>query len=87
LGGNTPQAERELESTLVQDTKIINAATSVVTPEKLWDGPFRYPRNEPIVITDTYGYSRQTGSVNLSHNGTDFRVGRLGIVNDLEIYP
>lgn len=73
LGGNTPQAEKELTHTLSQDATILNAITSVISPEKLWDGEFRLPLDGTITITDTYGYKRQTGSVSLSHLGTDFR--------------
>jgi len=73
LGGNTPQAEEELTSTLSQDTILLNSITDIISGEKLWNGLFRLPLDGSPVITDTYGYSRQTGSVNLSHNGTDFR--------------
>ena len=73
LGGNTPQAEHELTDTLAQDTALLNSITSTVSQEKLWNGPFRLPLSGSPAVTDVYGYSRQTGSVNLSHNGTDFR--------------
>lgn len=73
LGGNTPQAEQELTSTLSRDTEILNAITATMSPEKLWHGRFRLPLAGSPTVTDVYGYSRQTGSVNLSHNGTDFR--------------
>lgn len=73
LGGNTPQAEQELTNTLSQDTAILNSITATMSPEKLWNGQFRLPLSGSPAVTDVYGYSRQTGSVNLSHNGTDFR--------------
>lgn len=73
FGGNTPAGEKELTSNLEADTKTLNAVTSIVSPEKLWEGAFRYPLSGPIFVTDTYGYSRQTGATNISHNGTDFR--------------
>lgn len=73
LGGNTPEAERALTNSLSQDTATLNAITRNRSPEKLWSGEFRYPLEGTPFVTDTYGYSRQTGSVNLSHNGTDFR--------------
>ncbi|MDP3957101.1 MAG: M23 family metallopeptidase [bacterium] len=73
LGGNTPQAEQELTSTLSQDTVILNSITATMSPEKLWNKRFRLPLVGSPAVTDVYGYSRQTGSVNLSHNGTDFR--------------
>lgn len=73
LGGNTPQAEQELTNTLAQDTVTLNTITATISPEKLWNGQFRLPLAGSPTVTDVYGYSRQTGSVNLSHNGTDFR--------------
>ncbi|MDO8565488.1 MAG: M23 family metallopeptidase [bacterium] len=71
LGGNTPEAERELINTLVKEGAVISAVPT--SPEKLWDGPFRLPIEPPITITDVYGYSRQTGASSISHKGTDFR--------------
>jgi hypothetical protein len=73
LGGNTPEAEQELVSTLVEEGKIISAIKS--SEERLWSGPFAYPVAPPITITDPYGYSRQTGTggTTIAHKGTDFR--------------
>ena len=71
LGGNTPEAEQELINTLVQEAALINSIPSEA--RKLWEGTFRYPIDLPITITDTYGYSRQTGGSSISHKGTDFR--------------
>jgi hypothetical protein len=71
LGGNTEESEQELVNTLVEEAAIMNAIPS--GDEKLWDGAFRYPIDPPVVITDTYGYSRQTGGSSISHKGTDFR--------------
>lgn len=71
LGGNTPQAEQELVSTLVEEGKIISAIRS--SEEKLWHGAFALPLAGPITITDIYGYSRQTGGSTIAHKGTDFR--------------
>lgn len=73
LGGNTPQAEHELTTTLSTDSSVLNSVTEKVTPERLWSTRFRFPLEGDPVITDTYGYSRKTGSVSLSHLGTDFR--------------
>lgn len=71
LGGNTPESERQLINTLVEEGRIISAVPT--SNEKLWNGTFVYPVPEPIVITDTYGYSRLTGASTISHKGTDFR--------------
>ena len=58
LGGDTKESEQNLINTLVQEGAIINAIP--IGPEKLWDGAFRFPV-ESVTITDTYGYSRETG--------------------------
>lgn len=71
LGGNTPESEKELLNTLAQEGAIINAIPS--GNEKLWDGAFRLPISPPIIITDTYGYSRLTGASTIAHKGTDYR--------------
>ena len=71
LGGNTPEAEKELVSTLVEEGKIINAIKT--SDEKLWNGTFRFPLGGQITITDVYGYSRETGGSSIAHKGTDFR--------------
>lgn len=71
LGGNTPEAEKELINTLAQEGALINSIPT--SPAKLWSGKFRLPINPPITITDTYGYSRLTGASTIAHKGTDFR--------------
>ena len=73
LGGNTPQAEHKLTTSLAEDTAVINAVIATTNSKKLWDGKFQLPLSGSPTITDVYGYKRQTGSVNLSHQGTDFR--------------
>lgn len=73
LGGNTPQAEHTLTESLAEDTAIINSVVATTRSEKFWNEPFRLPLDGAITITDVYGYKRQTGSVDLSHQGTDFR--------------
>jgi murein DD-endopeptidase MepM/ murein hydrolase activator NlpD len=71
LGGNTPESEKELLSTLAQEGAIINQIASVGT--RLWSGSFRLPVDPPVFITDTYGYSRLTGASTIAHKGTDYR--------------
>ncbi|MGK2848707.1 MAG: M23 family metallopeptidase [Minisyncoccota bacterium] len=73
LGGNTPEAEHTLTDSLAKDTAIINSVIATTGPAKLWSGEFRLPLDGTPTITDVYGYKRQTGSVSLSHQGTDFR--------------
>lgn len=70
LGGNTPESEKALVDSLVQESAIISGLKT--ESRALWTEPFQYPIANPI-ITDIYGYSRQTGAYNLSHKGTDFR--------------
>lgn len=76
LGGNTSKAEHELTTTLSKDSAILNSVTTQVSPLKLWSGQFQFPLEGSPVITDVYGYSRKTGSVSLSHLGTDFRAAK-----------
>lgn len=71
LGGDTPEAEKELINTLAQEGAIINAIP--VSSAQFWKSNFRLPINPPITITDVYGYSRLTGASTIAHKGTDFR--------------
>lgn len=73
LGGDTTEAEHALTATLSKDSAILNSVTATVSPEQRWEGRFRFALDGEPVITDVYGYSRKTGSVSLSHLGTDFR--------------
>lgn len=71
LGGNSTSSTQQLLTTLADEGAIINAVPT--TGRKLWSGTFRLPLNPPITITDTYGYSRETGGSTLAHKGTDYR--------------
>ncbi len=71
LGGDTPEAEQELIKTLIQEGKLISAVPTA--NKKLWEGDFRLPLAGLVVVTDNYGYSRQTVGSTISHKGTDFR--------------
>lgn len=70
LGGNTPQSVQKLVTTLATEAEVLRNVRS--SSQKLWNGDFIYPLQNPIV-TDDYGYSRQTGSYTIAHKGTDFR--------------
>ena len=70
LGGNTPQAAKAVVSSLAQENKTIYSVRTI--PKQLWTGSFNFPFSNPIV-TDTYGYSRQTVGQVITHKGTDFR--------------
>lgn len=70
LGGNTPQAQTKLVSTLSEENQsLLNLRTGT---HAFWKEPFRFPVANPIV-TDPYGYSRKTGAYSIAHKGTDFR--------------
>jgi murein DD-endopeptidase MepM/ murein hydrolase activator NlpD len=70
LGGNTPQAATKLVNTLAQENaSLLNLRTGT---HAFWKEAFRYPVKDSVV-TDEYGYQRQTGSYSIAHKGTDFR--------------
>ncbi len=70
LGGNTPAAATVLVSELARENAILAKLWS--NPRQLWSAPFRWPVATPI-ITDPYGYSRETGAYSIAHKGADFR--------------
>ena len=71
LGGNTPQSEKELITTLGQEEKIINAISTSNT--RLWTESFGPPLKGVLTVADPYGYTRVTGNYTLAHKGTDFK--------------
>ena len=70
LGGNTPAAAKKVISTLAQENLSIYSARTI--PKQLWSGSFHFPISSPV-ITDNYGYDRQTVGYVITHKGTDFR--------------
>ncbi len=70
LGGNTQAAATTLVSTLAQENaSLLGLRTGT---HAFWTKPFQYPVANPV-ITDEYGYSRQTVGQSIAHKGTDFR--------------
>lgn len=70
LGGNTVQSQNTLVSTLAaENASLSNIRTGT---KAFWKNAFVWPL-EKITVTDTYGYSRQTGAYSIAHKGTDFR--------------
>ncbi len=70
LGGNSTSSQNALVTSLVNENAILS---NLKTGQKaFWTQKFLYPVAQPYV-TDEYGYSRQTGSYNIAHKGTDFR--------------
>lgn len=70
LGGNTIESQVKLVSSLAQENDVL--ASLRTFPKSLWVEKFLFPITNPIV-SDPYGYSRQTGSYSITHRGTDFR--------------
>ena len=70
LGGNTPQGQQNVESSMTADNAVLNSLHA--SDKALWSGPFDFPVANPIV-TDPYGYDRLTGSLSIPHKGTDFK--------------
>jgi murein DD-endopeptidase MepM/ murein hydrolase activator NlpD len=70
LGGTNPAGEKNVVTLLAKESQALkNLATN---PKKLWVQTFIYPTQSPI-ITDPYGYNRDTGTLTIIHKGTDFR--------------
>jgi hypothetical protein len=71
LGGNTPAGERNVITALAKENAILEG---IPTEKKaFWSEGFIRPLPEPVVVTDTYGYTRLTGASTISHKGTDYR--------------
>ena len=70
LGGNTPAAETNLVHSLAANNAIL--ATLKSAAGAYWSADFQFPVANPVV-TDPYGYLRQTGAYEITHKGTDFQ--------------
>ena len=70
LGGNTPVAQKKLVDNLAIENATLNSIKTATST--FWAEPFRGPLAR-LVITDPYGYNRQTGNYTIAHKGTDFR--------------
>jgi murein DD-endopeptidase MepM/ murein hydrolase activator NlpD len=70
LGGNTTSSAQTLVSSLSKENAILaNLRTGT---KAFWTKPFVSPIQKPIV-TDPYGYTRDTVGYQIAHKGTDFR--------------
>lgn len=70
LGGDTPASATRLVDTLaLENAGLLNLRTGT---KAFWTEKFGYPVKNPVV-TDAYGYQRQTGQYSIVHKGTDFR--------------
>lgn len=70
LGGDTAVSAAKLVSTLAQENAgLLGLRTGT---HAFWKENFRYPVANPVV-TDAYGYQRQTVGYTIAHKGVDFR--------------
>jgi hypothetical protein len=74
LGGNSTVNQGLVVSTLEKENTEL-AAVHSRTDKALWNGsiPFVLPVASPAVITDPYGYDRESGAATIAHKGVDFR--------------
>lgn len=70
FGGTTPVGEKNVTSLLSRENALLSKLWS--NQKQLWTRDFIFPVENPIV-TDTYGYTRNTGGTNILHKGTDFK--------------
>jgi murein DD-endopeptidase MepM/ murein hydrolase activator NlpD len=70
LGGNTTASAANLVNTLAKENAILN--TLKTGTKAFWSEKFQSPVANPI-ITDIYGYTRDTVGYSIAHKGTDFR--------------
>ncbi|MDE1975387.1 MAG: M23 family metallopeptidase [Patescibacteria group bacterium] len=76
LGGNSIANQQAFLAELAKDNSIIAGVYSR-TDGPLWSAPFIFPVAstiaEPRVVTDPYGYNRDSGAATVTHKGVDFR--------------
>ena len=71
LGGNTPEAAQQIVSSLRTENAVL--AGLWTNPRVLWSESFKPPLRTALVVTDVYGYNRDTVGSIITHKGTDFR--------------
>lgn len=70
LGGTTTASQKTLVSALaIENASLVGLKTGT---KAYWTDSFQHPVPNPIV-TDGYGYDRDTGEATVTHKGTDFR--------------
>ena len=83
LGGNSASNQAKVVSILNKENSNLSSLISRAT-KALWDisplpgiNSFKFPvastTKNPVVITDTYGYTRDSGSQAITHKGADFQ--------------
>ncbi|MEY4731317.1 MAG: hypothetical protein RL681_263 [Candidatus Parcubacteria bacterium] len=71
LGGNTTEAAQQIVSSLASENAVL--AGLWTNPRALWSESFQPPLRTELVVTDPYGYDRDTVGTVITHKGTDFR--------------
>jgi murein DD-endopeptidase MepM/ murein hydrolase activator NlpD len=71
LGGNTLEAAEQVVSSLASENAVL--AGLWTNPRVLWSSAFLPPLRTELVVTDGYGYNRNTVGSIITHKGTDFR--------------
>ncbi|MDO8620152.1 MAG: M23 family metallopeptidase [bacterium] len=82
LGGNTKVAQQNLVTVLSKENGVL--AKVKVTDSAWFKEAFSIPLKD-LIVTDAYGYSRETGSYSIPHKGTDFRASlgtQVKAIND-----
>jgi murein DD-endopeptidase MepM/ murein hydrolase activator NlpD len=70
VGGNSAANQTKVVSTLTSENAILAVIKTGI--KAFWSKGFIYPIPNPVV-TDPYGYSRDTGNYLISHKGVDFK--------------
>ncbi len=70
MGGNSVSNQLHFVSKLAQENAIL--ANLTTNKETLWTKPFIAPVPKPV-LTDPYGYSRDSGAAVITHKGADFK--------------
>jgi murein DD-endopeptidase MepM/ murein hydrolase activator NlpD len=71
VGGNSAANQTKVVNTLADENSIL--AVIKTFAKNLWTKPFIYPITGPIIVTDPYGYSRDTGNYLITHKGIDLK--------------
>jgi murein DD-endopeptidase MepM/ murein hydrolase activator NlpD len=71
VGGNSAANQTKVVNTLADENAVL--AVIKTFAKNLWTKPFIYPISGPIVVTDPYGYSRDTGNYTITHKGIDLK--------------
>lgn len=71
LGGNSAANQTKVLSILEKENANLVSAYSR-KDKKLWTDTFSFPVAAPVIVTDPYGYNRNSGEYTVPHKGVDF---------------